>query len=357
MRFISGFLILGLAMACGCQNGSLQSPGTADFPSLYRLSSLQSRAVTQENPTGGKGLGGKDRGNGNCRKGAPAFRKIMPGETKTLCDIQGPGMIRHLWITVEERTPEMLRSYILRIYWDDSEYPSVLAPMGDFFGVAHGRTAHYMSPYLGTPEGRGFHCYFPMPFSKRCKITFENDSPEKMEWLFYQVDYTLGATITDDMGRFHAHFRRENPCPFRKDYVLLDTRGAPGVFVGAVIGVNPLYPGWWGEGEMKFYIDGDTQYPTICGTGTEDYLCSGWGMQLHDAIYTGVNHMKKDPYGLDRFISFYRFHIQDPIYFQNDLRIELQQLGTSLKFFRNLSPEEKQIWIDKLGPEVVIQKP
>ena len=293
----------------------------------FRLRALQSRAVTQENPTGGRGLGGKGRGNGNCRKGAPAFRNVNPGETKTLCDIAGPGMVRHIWIAVEDRTPEMMRSYVLRIYWDNNDYPSVEAPLGDFFGIAHGRTAHYMSPYLGTPEGRGFQCYFPMPFGKRCRITFENDSPKPMPWLFYQVDYTLGDEITPDMGLFYAHFRRENPCPVDRDYCLLDTKGAPGVFAGAIIGVNPLIPGWWGEGEMKFYIDGDHRYPTICGTGAEDYLCSGWGMSPHEAIYTGVNYLALDPSGQQQFVSFYRFHVLDPIHFQSDLRVELQQLG------------------------------
>jgi hypothetical protein len=293
----------------------------------FRLRKLESRAVTQENPTGGKGLGGKDRGNGNGRKGAPAFRFIDPGETKTLCDVQGPGMIRHIWLTLEDRSPEMMRSYVLRIYWDNNDYPSVEAPLGDFFGVAHGRTVHYTSPYLGTPEGRAFQCYFPMPFARRCRITFENDSPNPMSWLFYQVDYTLGDEITPDMGSFHAHFRRENPCPVDRDYCLLDTKGAPGVFAGAVIGVNPRLPGWWGEGEMKFYIDGDRPYPTICGTGTEDYLCSGWGMNPHAALYTGVNYMAQDPSGQQQFVSFYRFHVPDPIYFQSDLRVELQQLG------------------------------
>jgi hypothetical protein len=294
---------------------------------LFRVKALQSRAVTRENPTGGKGLGGKGRGNGNCRKGAPAFRNIDPGETKTLCDIAGPGMVRHLWMTVEDRSPEMMRSYILRIYWDDSDHPSVEAPLGDFFGVAHGRTVHYMTPYVGMPEGRACQCYFPMPFGKRCRITFENDSPHAMPWLFYQVDYTLGDEISDDAGLFHAHFRRENPCPADRDYCLLDTQGTPGVFAGAVIGVNPKLPGWWGEGEMKFYIDGDDRYPTICGTGAEDYLCSSWGMNLHSAIYTGVNYLAVDPAGQQQFVSFYRFHVHDPIYFQSGLRVELQQLG------------------------------
>ena len=303
----------------------MQNPS---LPPIYCFSKLDSRSVTHENPTGARGLGGKDRGNGSGRKGAPAIRNIQPGQLVTLCDIEGPGMIRHLWFARPHRNPEFLRSYILRIYWDDCPHPSVECPISDFFGVAHGRTAHFMTPYLGMPEGRGFQCYFPMPFGRRCRITFENDSPDVLGMLFYQVDYTLGDEITDEMGRFHAHFRRQNPCPVSQDYCLLDTKGSPGIFVGAVIGVNVIGPNWWGEGEMKFYRDGDTTYPTICGTGAEDYLCSGWGMARHEAIYTGVNYKKTDPQTQwNKFISFYRFHILDPIYFQSELRVELQQIG------------------------------
>ncbi|MEI8196103.1 MAG: glycoside hydrolase family 172 protein, partial [Phycisphaerae bacterium] len=224
--------------------------------SPYLFSTLQSRAVSHENPTGGKGIACKDRGNGNCRKGAPAIRNIPPGKTVVLCDIEGPGMIRHLWFARPSDKPEDLRNFIIRIYWDDSPHPSVEAPIGDFFGVAHGRLAHFMTPYLGMPEGRGFQCYFPMPFSRRCRMTFENDTDGVLGMLFYQVDYTLGDQVTPEMGRFHAHFRRQNPCPVSQDYVLLDTQGSPGVFAGAVIGCNPIGPNWWGEGEMKFYIDG-----------------------------------------------------------------------------------------------------
>lgn len=322
-------------------------------PPIYQFTDLQSRAVSQENPTGATGLGGKDRGNGNLRKGAPAFRKIAPGAVKTLCDIEGPGMVRHIWMGIGTYvdgklapiTPEMLRSYVIRIYWDDSATPSVEVPMGDFFGIAHGRTADFTSTYLTTPEGRAFNCYFPMPFARRCRITFENDHPDTLGWLFYQVDYTLGDRVTADMGRFHASFRRDTP-PVGKDYVLLDTRGSPGVYVGAVIGVNPRSPGWWGEGEMKFYIDGDDRYPTINGTGTEDYVCTAWEFRPHQSLYTGVNYLRKDPAtGIDRFVSFYRFHAVDPVYFQSGLRVELQQIGAGY----NETDAQKYGW---QGPHV-----
>lgn len=297
-------------------------------PEPFRFRALQSRAVTQENPTGGTGLGGRGRGNGNGRKGTPALRHVQPGSSHVLCDIAGPGMIRHLWFARPSENPLVLRNLILRMYWDGSPHPSVEAPISDFFGVAHGRCAHFMTPWLGMPEGRGFQCYFPMPFSTRCRMTIANESEHDIEWVFYQVDYTLGDAIAPDMGRFHAHFRRHDPCPVSQDYVVLDTAGSPGVFVGASIGVNPLGPNWWGEGEMKFYIDDDTTHPTICGTGAEDYLCSGWGMSTHEALYTGVNHLDRDPRsGQERLVSFYRFHVLDPIHFQSGLRVELQQLG------------------------------
>ena len=315
----------------------------------YLFSNLKSRAVTQENPTGGKGLGGKDRGSGNCRKGAPAYKYIEAGGNRVLCDIEGPGMIRHIWMTMDPeqmKTPEQLRSWVIRIYWDDSPHPSVEAPVGDFFGMALGRVCHFTSPYLICPKGRSFNSYFPMPFSKRCKITFENNSDKELAWLFYQIDYTLGDPVEDDWGRFHAHFRRENPTVTGKDFVLLDTKGSPGVFVGASVGVNPIGPGWWGEGEMKFYIDGDTKYPTICGTGLEDYVCSGWGFEVHDALYMGVNYQANNPATPDLIgpTSFYRFHVKDPIYFQNDLRAELQQLGAAAWSEEN---KEKYGWSDQ----------
>ena len=294
----------------------------------YQFSGLESRAVTQENPTGAKGVGGKGRGNGNGRKGAPAFRNIAPGETKTLCDIEGPGMVRHLWITVEDRSPEhapqprpphLLGQFALslrgsaagRLLWRRSR------PHGVVYDAVCGHAGRPQLPLLLSHALR-----------KRCRITFENDSPKSMPWLFYQVDYTLGDKVSEDWGRFHALFRRES-APVGKDYCLLDTQGSPGVFVGAVIGVNPKGPGWWGEGEMKFFIDGDEKYPTICGTGVEDYLCSGWGMappsHLHGRKLPEDRSEKKrvDP----RFVSFYRFHIRDPIVFQRGLRVQVQQLG------------------------------
>lgn len=303
------------------------------FDEYFRISKLQSRAVTQENIRGEKGRGGMEE---NGKKGRPAFRNIAPGETKVLCDIEGQGMIRHLWMTLgrpdtQHRLPEIKRNLIIKMYWDHAEHPSVIAPVGDFFGVAHGRTTHYMSMLLGTPQGLGNQCYFRMPFRRNAKITVTNEASVNLDWLFYQVDYTLGDTITDDMGYFHAHFRRENPTTLNVDYTLLDVKDAAGVYVGAVVGVNPLAPGWWGEGELKIYLDGDTHYPTICGTGTEDYPCAGWGFgKMHDALYSGLNYTKDNTTDYTKYVSFYRFHLLDPVYFHGSIKVQLQQIGAGV---------------------------
>ncbi|MBN1670307.1 MAG: DUF2961 domain-containing protein [Kiritimatiellae bacterium] len=252
---------------------------------------------------------------------------VAPGETVPLADITGPGMIRQIWLTIRNRDPVGLRSYVLRIYWDDSELPSVEAPWGDFFGLAHGRPGHYSTPYLGVSEAKGYNCAFPMPFSKRCRITFENDTDEKAGGLFYQINYTLGDEVTPDTGRFHAHFRRATP-PRGRNFVLLDRGGTPGVYVGTTISALPREPGTWREGEFRFFIDGDTQRPTIVGTGWSDWFLSAWGLGMHQSLYAGSNYQVLHPEMKSKyFCSCYRFHVMDPIYFQHDLRVEHTQIG------------------------------
>ena len=234
--------------------------------SVYRLTNLQSRAATAENPTAEPGRGGMTGGG---LKGSPAIKDFRAGSTEVLLDTRGPGMIRHIWCTSHGRAPADLRNQILRIYWEGSDVPSVEAPLGDFFGAAHGAPAPMYSQMISLQEGRGCNCYFPMPFSHRTRITISNETDRHVDWFFYQIDFTLGDEVTDDDGRFHARFRRENPCPLGDDYTILETAGGRGVYMGCVMGVRPLTPGWWGEGEVKMYLDGDDEFPTICGTGTE----------------------------------------------------------------------------------------
>jgi hypothetical protein len=300
-------------------------------PAPYKFVKLESRSITSGNPTGGKGA---------VNRGRPkhCLGDIQPGETVTLADIEGPGMLRHIWLTFPNRVPEVLRSYIIRMYWDGSEHPSVAAPVGDFFGLAHGRTGHYSTPYLGVSEGKGYNCFFPMPFSKHCRITFENDTPDVLNKLFYQVSYTLGDEITSNMGRFHAHFRRARP-PRGTNFLMLETKDTSGVYVGAVIGALPLETGTWREGEIRFFIDGDTDQPTIVGTGWSDWFLSAWGLGIHQSLYAGSTYQVLHPeLGNKYFCSCFRFHVVDPIYFQHDLRVEHSQIG---------GPEGPEGWVER----------
>nr|MDD6335348.1 DUF2961 domain-containing protein [bacterium] len=212
---------------------------------------------------------------------------------------------------------------IVRMYWDNCPHPSVEAPLLDFFCICHGRAAPLITQMLYVQDGRGFNCWFPMPFRTHARITIENDSGIDVTMLFYQVDYSLGDDIGPEDGLFHARFRRDNPCPMGQDYVLCDIEGC-GQYVGTVLGVRSLYNDfWWGEGEIKAYIDSDTALPTICGTGTEDYMGSAWGLSPVQTPLQGAPVVDREA-GL---YSLYRFHLHDPIRFTKRLKLTIQQIG------------------------------
>lgn len=289
---------------------------------IYRLSYLRSRAASAENPAAAPGAGGKAGGG---LKGAPAIKDFQPGQTAVLFEQDGPGCIRHIWLTSHRRDPLTLRNLVLRAHWEGSEAPNVAVPLSDFFGVAHGATVPMYSDLVLMQEGRGFNCYIPMPFGKSGRITLTNESDEPIDWLFYQVDFTLGDPVSPEDGRFHASFRRQNPCPLGEDFTILETHGGRGVYTGVVFGVRPLLPGWWGEGEVKMYIDADGEWPTICGTGTEDYIGSAWGLGEHCTRLQGA------PLHRHGFTSMYRFHVPDPVYFQDRIRVTVQQMGAALR--------------------------
>lgn len=289
---------------------------------LYRLSKLQSRAASAENPHAMPGGGGRADGG---LKGSPAIKDFQPGATHTLLETNAPGCIRHIWMTSSTRTPLVLRNLMLRMYWEDNTTPSVETPLSDFFGVAHGAAVPMYSTLVNMQEGRGFNCYIPMPFAKAARITITNESTEAIDWFFYQIDFTLGDEVSDTDGRFHACFRRENPCALGSEFTILESHGGQGVYLGCVLGIRPLTPGWWGEGEVKIFLDEDEHFPTICGTGTEDYIGSAWGLDEHCTAYQGA------PLHRNGFTSLYRFHAPDPVYFQNRIRVAVQQMGADLR--------------------------
>jgi len=282
---------------------------------------LKSRAITAENQQGEKGQGGQKGGG---RKGSPCLWNLKKDQVYTFAETQGPGAIRHIWITVPDRSPKNLRNLILRFYWDDQETPSVEAPLGDFFGVSHGKTVRYESAFVTMPEGKGFNCYFLMPFGKKAKLTVCNETGKDAGMFFYQVDYTLGDPVTDETPRFHAQFRRVPATTLAEDYVILDGVKGKGRYLGVNFGLVDRFAGqgvWWGEGEVKIYLDGDDKYPTICGTGSEDYAGSGWGLGKFHAQEMGA------PLIEGKYVSFYRFHVRDPVYFSQDIKVTMQQLG------------------------------
>ena len=287
----------------------------------YRLDTgLVSRSISFENPTGESGAGGKAASNlGPTRKGAPC-RDIKPGETVQMCDLAGPGTIRHIWITCNH-SPEDLRALVLRVWWDGQAHPSIECPVGDFFGTAQGKVMPYQSAVHSVGAEAGMNLWLPMPFTKRARITFSNEGT-KTTPLFYQVTYTLKDKLPKDVGRLHVLFRRENPTTEKQDFELLPVRHQKGRYVGAVIGIRNLHPDkWWGEGEIKVYMDGDKEYPTIVGTGSEDYVGLSWGVQQTPFLYNGCSLNQKN------FVSMYRWHLADPIAWQKEARITIQQIA------------------------------
>jgi hypothetical protein len=306
---------------------------------LSRLSQAQTRSISPENFTGEKGMGGR----ATSGTGAKAARdlgvgwKISPsvvigaGETFVLADIEGPGAIQQMWMTLTGHW----RFSILRIYWDDQEQPSVECPVGDFFACGWGEFAPVSSLSVCVNPGNAFNSYWEMPFRKRCRITITNIDEQNMV-LYYQINYTL-TEVPEDCAYFHAQFRRTNPLPYKEDYTILDGVRGQGQYVGTYMAWGVNNSGWWGEGEIKFYIDGDGEFPTICGTGTEDYFCGSYNFenqkthqyQEFNTPYAGLPQVLR-PDGVYRSqtrFGLYRWHIPDPIRFQQDLRVTIQALG------------------------------
>lgn len=289
---------------------------------LYRIRSLASRGASAENPMAKVGAGGMAK---NGLKGEPAIKDLKKGETAIILDQNGPGMIRHIWCTLKPNKSADIRNVIVRMYWENSKIPSVEVPLSDFFGIAHGAKVMMSSAMISVQPELGYNSYIPMPFKRHALITITNDSDTDLDWFFYQIDFTIGDKISARDGRFHASFSRENPTKLGKDFTILDTEGAKGVYLGCVLGLRPLSDGWSGEGEVKMYIDDDQDYPTICGTGMEDYIGAAWGLKAHSARTQGA------PLVEEKYLSMYRFHIDDPVYFQKRIKITMQQMGLSSK--------------------------
>ena len=323
---------------------------------LSRLSHAQTRSISAENPTGAKGQGGRhvDPDHGPSRDLGTGWKvrpcqSVKPGTTLLLADIEGPGAIQQIWMTPTGN----YRYSILRFYWDGEDTPSVEVPIGDFFASAYTDFKTF-APINSLPicvnPGNAFNCYWEMPFRKRCRITLENIGLEDMT-IFYQINYTL-TEVPADAGYFHAQFRRVNPLPYKGIVTILDGVQGHGQYVGCYLAWQVNNNGWWGEGEIKFYLDGDLpggvvgrdvaeyggkHYPTICGTGTEDYFCGSYNFenkatqryQEFTTAYAGMPHVVRPDgtYNSNTRFSLYRWHIMDPVRFEKDLAVTIQSLG------------------------------
>ncbi|MFD0673845.1 glycoside hydrolase family 172 protein [Cohnella sp. GCM10027633] len=306
---------------------------------LSRLSSARTRSISAENKDGAKGKGGMattGTGEGPARelgigwKVSPSV--IVPkGGTITLAEIEGPGAIQHIWLTCH---PGLWRKLVLRMYWDGEETPSVEAPLGDFFCNGWCERADVNSIPVSVNPAGGFNSYWLMPFQRSARITVESLANED-EVLFYQIDYTL-TDVGEDEAYFHAQFRRSNPLAYQDVHTILDGVAGRGHYVGIYLAWQSNNAGWWGEGEIKFYMDGDGEFPTICGTGTEDYVGGAWCFEQPQGRYATYStpylgfHQVLQPDGFYRSqtrFGMYRWHVQDPIRFESDLRVTIQALG------------------------------
>jgi hypothetical protein len=313
---------------------------------LDRLSNAKTRLITAENVYGEKGRGGmaevsdepqdsvtrigqKWDGANLCARELGVQWKVRPcitlvaGSTTTIMDVAGPGYIQHIWITL---TNARYRDQILRVYWDGEPNPSVEVPIGDFFCNGFNTRANVLALPINVNPSGGFNCYFPMPFRKHARITVENRHVEDVSGFFYAITFAETA-VPDDSAYFHAQFRRTNPLPYGDDYTILDSVTGHGHYVGTYMAWQQNNSHWWGEGEIKFFIDGDGEYPTLCGTGTEDYFGGAWCFgATYSAPFLGyplgdVENRVGGRHGL------YRFHIMDPIRFGEDLKVTMQAIG------------------------------
>ena len=314
------FCLLLLAAPAYCQ--TISSPKNIyefDNSSLPGWSSF-------ENPTGEKGKAALEN---QGAKGHP-FDDLDPGETRVLLKLDGPGIINRIWVTINDRSPDMLRSLKLDLFWDNESKPAVSVPFGDFFGMGLGKTISFHNAFFANPEGKSFLCFIPMPFKSGARIQITNESKKRLSHIFYDINFQKLDLWNANNLYFHACWHRDTATRPGKDFELLPRVDGKGRFLGVNVGIheNPLYKDcWWGEGEVKMYLDGDIPYPSLAGTGSEDYIGTGWGQGEFYNDYSGCLLANKEDQGW----AFYRYHIPDPIYFRTDCRVTLQQIGGSNK--------------------------
>ena len=307
---------------------------------LTTKKNIRTFSVCPENPTGGKGMGGMatEGSASGCARELGQGWKVNPfivvhsGETAVLADVKGQGAIKHIWLTDNAKAGRRL---IIRIYFDGCERPAVECPLSDFFASADYLEYRQISSLaICVNPKRGLNCYFEMPYFRSFRVELENIDKQNNINVYYQIDCEEKELPRDSLY-FHAQFRRTNPLPYMTPYVILDGVKGCGHYVGTYMHWGPKANGWWGEGEIKFYIDGDGEFPSICGTGTEDYFCGAYNFDVDGKYtefttpYSGLSKVRRtdETYRSQRYFNMYRWHVTDPIYFKEDLRVTIQALG------------------------------
>lgn len=315
---LSVIFIFSVILFTSCKETKIKSGSK-----LFEYDSNQeTRWSSPENRNGVKGGGGKEN---NGAKGH-AFDVIDAGQSCVLLDIQDQGIINRIWITIQDRSPEMLRSLKIEMFWDSESKPAVSVPFGDFFSVGLGKTTTFQNALFANAEGRSFNCFIPMPFRKGAKIVVANESTKKLNYIFSDVDYSLTKIWNEDNLYFHAYWHRDLATKLAEDFEILPNVTGKGRFLGSNIGVIAdlrYQKSWFGEGEVKMYMDGDTDFPTLIGTGTEDYIGTAWGQGKYITDFTGCTVADT----LRKEWAFYRFHIPDPVFFKENIRTTIQQIG------------------------------
>ena len=326
MKKLSIIIALLVLLSSCMDKGNNSSKSILPANMFEYSSNIEPRWVSFENITGEKGRGGMEN---NGAKGH-ACDSISAGATKTLLDISGPGIIDRMWITISDRSPSMLRSLVLKMYWDNRQKPAVTVPFGDFFGIGLGRTAVYENDLFANPEGRSFNCFIKMPFKTAARIDVVNESGKDLPMIFFDVDLQLLKQWDEDFLYFHSYWHRDTATIPGEDFEIMPAVKGRGRFLGSNIGINanPEYGDcWWGEGEVKIYLDGDDKYPTLVGSGTEDYIGTAWGQGQFFTRTTGC--LVADSRNLQW--AYYRYHIPDPIYFTMGCKVAIQQIGGNTK--------------------------
>ena len=309
-RLIFCFFVLALV---SCNNNS-----SSDDLKLSLIRDGRSRGVTSRAPGGSN---------------ADRIQYIKPGETAVIFDAKGSGVINHIWLTFNDARPNWLEKggsatpaeLVIRMYWDNATEPAVEAPIGDFFASGFGLRKEVRSAPVLVEGGDAYNCYWEMPFRKAAKITVTNDGKKASRSFYYQVDYTERTKLPKDAAYFCAQYRREFPEQTGRDYLIADIEGK-GHYVGTVMSVRSRSPYWFGEGDAKYYVDGEKE-PSTWGTGTEDYFLSAWGFTENLNLYSGCSYMSKGEEDLGAEYTLYRWHILDALRFTKSFRFEIEHTG------------------------------